>query len=474
MFYGGNRYLADNKVKSLVGGFQGINREDGLAESTVLVVSASGLARIDAARWELSEKAQAMGQFQERHDRHGLTTGIDLINYGDVRTYQQHCDDNDGLWTSMHAMGETYRYLSTGEEEARSLAWRAFEALETLAILPGDYPHFPARSFAPVSEASWPGCNGDPWKVSPVDKNYVWKSTTSSDEIDGHLAAFPLIYDHIARTPEEKERVYALIEGITGGILDNDLYLIDPSTGEPTIWGFWNPELVNDDPEHYSERGTNSVGILAYTASAYSITRDEKYKKTFWDLAINYDYLIAALNGKIDSPAEDNHSDNELFFQAYHIALYALQRLKGQEGSELYADVEKMVNALLPSMERTYALINGEMSPLWLGIYAGTGGQQVSDAAISSAVWTLRHWAVDLIEWPISNDERWDITESPFFVRDSTVPLMRQIRPPSERASRKWNTDPFTLGDQDSGMSEEYPANWRFPYYLMRFNKLIE
>lgn len=473
MYFGGNRYLAASTVSALVGGYQGSTRNDRLLESSVIAISPTGIARIDAARWTLAEKAEAMGNFQERHDRHGLTTGINLLNYGDVRTYQQRCDDNDGLWTSMHAMGEAYRYLVTGEEEARELAWKAFESLEMLSILPGDYPHFPARSFTPSSESEWPGCNGDPWKVSTVDPNYHWKSTTSSDEIDGHLAVYPMIYDHIARTPEEKARVYALIEGITGGILANDLYLIDPSTGEPTIWGFWNPDLVNDDPEHYSERGTNSVGILAYTASAYSITGDDKYKKTFWDLAINYDYINAAVNGKIDSPLEDNHSDNELFFQAYHIAMYALQRLKGHESTVLYAEVESMVNVLLPSMHRTFALINGELSPLWLGIYAGTGNQEVPLEAISSAVWTLRHWAIDLIEWPISNDERWDITESPFFARDSTNPLMRQIRPPSERSSRKWNSDPFVLNDQGDGMGEEYPANWRYPYYLMTYNKLI-
>jgi hypothetical protein len=467
MFYGGNRYLVDTPVLAVVGG------SAAGGGSSVLVASASGLARVDASLWTLGEKARAMAKFQERHDRHGLTTGIHLTSYGDVRGYQQECDDNDGLWTSMHAMGEAYRFMSTGEEDARDLAWKAFEALEMLAILPGAYPSFPARSFTLASESSWPGCDGDPWVDSPVDSAYRWKSTTSSDEIDGHLAVFPLILDHIARTAEEKSRVYALIEGITGGILANDLYLIDPSTGVPTAWGFWNPEEVNGNPEHYSERGTNSVGILAYTASAYSITHDEKYKKTFWDLAVNHDYLSNALNGKIDSPTEDNHSDNELFFQAYHIATYALQRLKGQEGSALYAEVEEMVSALLPSMQRTFALIGGEKSPLWLGIYAGTGGQEVCPTAVSSAVWTLRHWAVDLIEWPISNDERWDLTASPFFSRDSTDPIMIQIRPPSERAARKWNTDPFSLQDQDSGMSEEYPANWRFPYFLMRYNKLI-
>jgi hypothetical protein len=99
------------------------------------------------------------------------------------------------------------------------------------------------------------------------------------------------------------------------------------ATGRPTHWGFWNPTLVNDDPEHYSERGANSIGILAYLASAFSITGDQRYQLKFWDLANNFGYLYNAVNGKVDNPVEDNHSDNELIFQTYHILCYALQRL---------------------------------------------------------------------------------------------------------------------------------------------------
>ena len=111
------------------------------------------------------------------------------------------------------------------------------------------------------------------------------------------MAALPVIYDLIAKTEDEKSRVYNLIEGITGGILENDLYLTDPSTKKPTKWGFWNPKIVNEDPDHYSERGTNSIGILAYCASAYSITKDVKYKNTFWNLVTNHGYLLNACNG---------------------------------------------------------------------------------------------------------------------------------------------------------------------------------
>ena len=216
LFFSGPRYLTDNAVHFLAAGPQ-----DG-SDCFILTVGASGMTLLESSLWTLAEKSESVETFQyPRHNREGLTTGVTLQVYGDVSSYLQECDDNDGLWTSMHAMGETYRFLNTGAEDARDAAWGAFEGLEMLSIIPGDYPHFPARSVVKISDSDLPGCSGEPWQLSKVFTDYSWKATTSSDEIDGHLAVYPMIYDHIARNESEKKRVYDLIEGITGGILAN-------------------------------------------------------------------------------------------------------------------------------------------------------------------------------------------------------------------------------------------------------------
>jgi hypothetical protein len=132
-----------------------------------------------------------------------------------------------------------------------------------------------------------------------------------------------------------------------------------------------------------------------------------------------------------------------------------------------------MVDALLPALHRTWTIVQGELSPLWLGIYAGTGRQPVSEQAISDAAWTLRHWPTDLITWPINNMNRWDVTLSPFYARDSTNPLIRQILPAQERAMEKWNSDPFRLTASGNGYLEEPPFLFQLPYFLMRYNGLI-
>jgi hypothetical protein len=88
----------DNKVTGVING-------SSKSGSTVLVATENGLSVIESSPWTLSDKAKAMKSFQEpRHNRHGLTTSVTLTKYGDVNSFQQECDDNDGLWTSMHAM----------------------------------------------------------------------------------------------------------------------------------------------------------------------------------------------------------------------------------------------------------------------------------------------------------------------------------------------------------------------------------
>ena len=180
-------------------------------------------------------------QFQEpRHDRRNLTCTAQLTNYGDLSSYYQGVDDNDGLWTSMHGMGEAYSYALTGSKWSYDKAWKAFFAIETLNYVTGAYPKFPARSFCYIPDGTT-GCGTESgeerWQKSTTMSGYLWKNDTSSDEIDGHLASLPLYYDLIAQTPEEKKRVLTLLEGITMGIIENDYYLIDPSTGKPTLWG---------------------------------------------------------------------------------------------------------------------------------------------------------------------------------------------------------------------------------------------
>eukprot|EP01034_Spumella_vulgaris_P021613 gene21613-27652_t len=472
-FFGGQRWLPDNKIVTLVAA----KGRKSPQSSVVLIASQTGLTYLESALFTLSEKATVFSTFQSpRHDRHGLTADCRLTDYANLQSYVKKVGDNDGLWTSMHVMGEAYSYAATGDTASRDLAWRGFEALERLVVVTGDYPKFPARSYCYLAEGDsdcGTDSGADRWHNSTTIKGVMWKDDTSSDEMNGHFAALPVVFDLVAQTQDEKDRVYALIDGIMQGIVDNDLYLVDPSTNLPTKWGFWNPSAINDDAEHYSERGLNSLEILGYLASAYSVTRKVVYRDTFFTLVNDHGYVKNLMNVKIDNPGDDNHSDNELISLAYHVMFYSWRRLSETEDKQFKDELWSMVSLTLPSLHRTYQLIGTEFSPLWTGIFAGVAAQPATQSAITRSVWSLRHWALDLIAWPIDNSNRWDLTVQPFFARNSeTEHIMREIRPPQERESSHANRDPYEMTG-GSGSDEFEPAVWRLPYNMMLYYKLI-
>ena len=445
-----------------------------------------GLTYLRSESMSFKAKASAMQTFQKpRHDRHGLISPVALNEFGDLDSYVRTTNDNDGLWTSMSTMGLAYRYGVSkqgggkGDPEAKRLAWEGFLALEQLSTITGAYPAFTARSLCQLDvDTDCPDvdadCIDDCWYNAPVE-GWTYKGDTSSDELTGHFAVYALLYDLVAETKAERERVLKLYEGLLMGIIDNDLYLIQPATNKRTLWGFWNPKELNYEPQHYSERGTNSLEILAWLTQAYSITGNKKYKETYEELVKYHKYVENTYNVKIDSNVDENHSDTELIMLAYHSLFYAYQRLG--ENHPRKQEIWEMVEPMLPSLHKTWILVAGELSPLWFGIYAGTAQQTygVDETAKASAVASLQRWALDLIQWEIKGTQRIDLdVNGHFTARYSDVPIMRHIRPPSERAASEWNNDPFMVDPGGEGKAEYEPGTWLLPYYILKYNGLID
>ena len=493
-YFGSNRYIVDTNVTAIlslgsVGSGYHHQYEDGDDNDsdiynfvTTMIVSTVGVSIIEVQKWNLQEKSKTYLRASKRHFRRGLLSAYSLNSFGDVHDGYQRVDDNDGLWTSMHAVGEAYAFAVERNEEDRTRAWAAFEGLEALSNVTGSYPTFPARSYCYIPDQT-NGCGTadgeDRWHLSMTMNDYYWKDDTSSDEIDGHLMALPVIYDLVAKTDEDRLRVFKLIDGITGGIVENDFYLIDPTTGQRTLWGFWNPKELNYEREHYSERPTNSLGILAYLASAYSVTRKHIYKKKFNELVENFNYVQNCLNEKIDNPDDDNHSDNELMSVTYHILFYAWHRLPASTIDEITFknEVKEMRDLLLPSALKVWKLIGSEFNPLWTSIYLGLGGLkdrvESADLYIERSVHTLRRNALDLVDWPVDHSVRADITLTPFHVRDKDWDTIKEVLPPDQRPTTHFNADLFAAVT-GSGMQEYDPSVFRLPYYMMRFYGLLE
>lgn len=65
---------------------------------------------------------------QERYRWHGPTA--DLSSYGNTTQPESFASDNDGLWTGMLLMAQTYRFAATKDKAARADAWRSVAAME--------------------------------------------------------------------------------------------------------------------------------------------------------------------------------------------------------------------------------------------------------------------------------------------------------------------------------------------------------
>jgi hypothetical protein len=63
--------------------------------------------------------------------------------------------------------------------------------------------------------------------------------------------------------------------------------------------------MLTENLDKVSERGTNSIEILGWLATGYSISGNETYRDVFWDLINNHGYAENALNTKIDSAYDE-------------------------------------------------------------------------------------------------------------------------------------------------------------------------
>mmetsp|Transcript_16502 Transcript_16502/g.30873 ORF Transcript_16502/g.30873 Transcript_16502/m.30873 type:complete len:891 (-) Transcript_16502:148-2820(-) len=508
LFYGA-RYLPDAKVVMMVSDDNNdMKKHGGRKQSTVLVVSELGVSFITTQEWSLQDKEAVMQSYQyPRHDRHGIVADVSLAVAGDTSHWSHSCEDSDSIWTSQYAVAASMRYAITQKPADRSSAWQTFEGLEKLAQLSG-IPGLVGRTFCSPEEVAGvaenggtSGCGVDGegnWHDSSVMNGWVWKGDTSSDTINGHYYAYGVILDMVAETVDEQDRVYKCIDDITSYIVDNDFYYIDV-TGEPTKWGRWNPADLNDNADYYSERGLNSLEILAFLSLGYSVTGKEEFLVQFQSLSEKHGYYTNALNQKIDNPFEDNHSDNELSQMAYHTLFYSLYRLQRavdigkvpygiKDTEELKSrrdELLRMTSPVVPSIKRWWSIVKHERSPLWLSVVAGAAGVQVPHRDRERAVASLQLYPADMISWNVHNSGRWDCPEQPYYGRDNPDNvLMRHIRPPQERIMGHYNIDPYTLDSSHEatdaystgvgGNVEFSPAEWLLPYWSLRFYGVIE
>jgi hypothetical protein len=439
-YYNGKRWLPDNKVNDILP----------VDDRTVWIATPLGISQIQQVEMTLEQKAEQFEKrIRERHDRYGLVSDSWLITSGDLSSSKTVTNDNDGLWTSIYLAAECYRYAVTKDPAARQNAIRAYEAMERLEAITG-ISGFPARSFVSADESTG---QGGEWHATK-DGKWKWKGDTSSDEIVGHMFAYPLFYDLVAEG-EYKTRVKNLVSRIMNHIVDNNFQLIDLD-GKPTRWGVWNPDSLNFATGWWYERGINSLQILSFLKAAYHVTGDQKFQKAYETLIRDDHYDLNIIQQKMHGPFDINHSDDELSFLPYYILFR-------------YANEPKLMPVYTKSLDRSWKVEEPDRIPLW-NIISSVSLKK--DCDLNIALEELQLIPMDLITWKMENSHRWDLQEDQltdrFGYRQATRPI-----PTPERGITKWNSNTYLYNTGSDGFSEDDGAFFLLPYWMGRYHGLI-
>lgn len=453
-YYGSKRWLPSNKISDISAGSNG----------SVLILTDKGLGEIHFTTMTLQDKAMYYEQqVRSRHIRLGFNSTISGIKDGDLATGSLEDSDNDGLWTSMYLGAEVFRYAVTKSPEALENCKESLDAMErlyTVNLLKG----FPSRSF---ERKGYAVSDTQVWKIAK-DTEWVWKSTTSSDEAIGHMFVFGAIAELID-IPEIKNKAIRLMDGLMEHIVEHDMYMIDWN-GKPTMWGRWNPEYVNARPIMVGDRKITSSNIVSMLQTAYRFTGKKIYKVKALELMSKYGYLenlmrpmktIGRAPDDADVLSKDlsdgwNHSDDEMYFLGY----WGLYR---------YALNDTLKRKFRDAIIEHWQIERPEKEGAWDILTAITG---ISHFDLDEAVWYLQKYPLDLINWEVKNSERRDIQFIPQNFRRQTT---KEVLPPDELPIERHNGNRFDLdGGSENGSAENSAGDiWLLPYWMGRYLQVI-
>jgi len=494
----GRRWLPDDDIRDIAVD----------AEGTAWFATSKGVGAIKRIPMTLAEKAEFYENEAEKYIRRtpfGYLSEVSTAAPGDRSDITYHDSDNDGLWTSMYGAGEAFAYGATKDPKAKDRAKRAFEALRFLQKVTQTGDVRPPKGYVArtIRSTDLPDPNDgrverdkkqqetddSEWKVYEPrwpkngDGKYYWKSDTSSDELDGHYFFYPLYYDLVAETPEEKERVREVVRDLTDHIIAHNYTLTDHD-GTPTRWSDYSPESLNHSWVWWSERGLKSLSMLSYLTVAEHMTGDQKYTDHINKLMAEHAFDTNAMVTKIQrGVGSGNQSDDEMAMMCY----YNLVK---------YTKNEELKQDMLYSFYTYYILTQPEMNPFFNFAYAALGQDATHknpwgvhpippwDGWLTDSMDTLLDFPLDRFNWSHKNSHRLDIVrlnrQAAFEPAEPDQPIGRGYRnngkvlPVSERHFNHWNTDPWRLDYGGNGTQLGSGTVFLLPYYMGLYHGFIE
>jgi len=445
------------------------------ASGTAWIATKNGVSAIKNKEMTLTQKANYYHRVTyKRHVRPPyIVEKCGLPVPGDTTKWEPRDDDNDGEYTSMYLVMESFRYAVTKSHDAKERAKKAFEGLRFLqtvtetsglvarTVIPSDWKRMfdPNRIHTDRMKADIQV--RDP-RYKPVDKlwrlskdgKWLWKGDTSSDEITGHMYGYLFYYDLVA-DKKEKKRVAKHVCNIVDYIVDGG-YVLNDIDGKHTHWGVWAPERLNHDPDWKAESGINSAEILSYLKLAYHVSGKKKYQKEYLKLLHEHNYADNVRRAKTFNPSWITHIDDELLSLVYPCLLL---HEKDPELLKLYRE----------SLDLWYSGVKADNSPFFDFTYA-----LLSD--FKPDIHKIADWfqdvPLDLIRWRVDNSKRMDIKiiRSPEFENFQT----NRMLPLSEISFYRWDRNPWNIVQGDGGVSEGDGVFWLLPYWMGKYLRYIE
>ena len=301
--------------------------------------------------------------------------------------------------------------------------------------------------------------------------------------MDGHYFFYPLYYELVADTEEEKERVREVVRDLTDHLVEHNYCLVDHD-GLPTRWAVYNPEALNNDPQWWPERGLKSLSILSYLAAAQHITGDAKYGEHMNKLINEHGYRTNAMIYKIHrGMGSGNQSDDEMAFMCF----YNLVK---------YAEDESLREQMLFSFYSAWVVEEPEMNPFFNFAYAAfglTAHYQDLRTPVALAPWqgwlddslaTLEGFPLDRQNWACTNSQREDLVRlsrhatrelSHAHLKGSTgYRVNGKVLPVENRHFNHWNTDPWQLDYPGNGQILGSGTVFLLPYYMGLYHGFLQ
>lgn len=508
MHFSAHRDLLDNNVSALV--------PDG--DCGVWVLTDNGATHIALVLMSMQEKAERLLEESHKYvSRHGMYSQKKLSEAGNLNSVLPFGhSDNDGSFSSAHAMGEIFRYATLKRElgdyheetlKARSCAFKSSEAALLLMYIAGRGDGFVARTYLTKDEpvpddglfykkngstavclnttfAREKGVVGVETKADApiperlrkiyVDEGYedtdiTYKGDTSSDEITHHYMHLLVAHEFLGREDSEYDKLLINAAKNTAMHMITNNFALREANGEYTTWAKWNLEYFNSETG-WADACLNAGQMLMFLSVTMHIsgeqgifrkTYDELIEKGYADLTYKHfdRFHQVSVQGGVDDRQEMMYGDHMLAV----LSLWGLCTLEKDE-------------ILLEKYREAFRSWRGSLAPEYNPGYDFpyflSDPENAKPDAEEIRTWFYRFNASRLAS-KVSLSTRRDIPQKELMGGYKETSM---LLPNDERFIAKYDRNPLEFKDEDSGgascVEGCYP--YTFAYWLGRYFNFIE